>query len=167
MCQTIPLKNFTRRNIENPPWKALKCDARQALKSDTSIDLHSCIEDGLGLGGRRTLCFSDLKRRQPDLPADGLRDLLSHLVWPAQPREIDIFDPIFNSSSDLVDDIAYSSGLGGCRTSCFSVLERRQPDLPADGLRDLLGHLVGPAQPREVDLFDPIFKLWLSRRYRL
>ena len=38
-----------------------------------------------------------------------------------KPREVDLFDPIFNSSSDLVNDIAYSSGLGGCRMSWFSV----------------------------------------------
>ena len=60
--------------------------------------------------------------------------------------------------SDLVDYIAYSSDLGGCRTSCFSVLERGQPDLPADGLRDLLGHLVRPAQPQEVEKTDQEYR---------
>ena len=68
-------------------------------------------------------------------------------------------------SSDLVNGIAYSSGLGGCTESCFSVLDLEQQGLSDDALKVVLDLIFRPAQPREVEknfeipLRNPIFKL--------
>ena len=66
---------------------------------------------------------------------------------------------------DLVNTINYSSGLGGCTESCFSVLDSEQQGLAGDGLKDVLHLIIWPAQPREfernfeIPLRNPIFKL--------
>ena len=52
---------------------------------------------------------------------------------------------------DLVNGIAYSSGLGGCTESCFSVLDSEQQGLSDDGLKVVLSLLIWPAQPREYE----------------
>ena len=61
---------------------------------------------------------------------------------------------VFAKQADLVDGIAYSSGLGGRIESCLSVLDSEQQGLPGDGLKNVLDLIFPPAQPREVDLFD-------------
>ena len=52
---------------------------------------------------------------------------------------------------DLVNTINYSSGLGGCTESCFSVLDSEQQGLAGDGLKDVLHLIIWPAQPREFE----------------
>ena len=54
-------------------------------------------------------------------------------------------------SSDLVNGIAYSSGLGGCTESCFSVLDSEQQGQSDDALKVVLDLIFWPAQPREVE----------------
>ena len=63
---------------------------------------------------------------------------------------------------DLVNTINYSSGLGGCTESCFSVLDSEQQGLSDDALKVVLDLIFRPAQPREVEkknLKLPFFKL--------
>ena len=52
---------------------------------------------------------------------------------------------------DLVNTINYSSGLGGCTESCFSVLDLEQQGLSDDGFKNVLSLKIWPAQPREED----------------
>ena len=52
---------------------------------------------------------------------------------------------------DLVNTINYSSGLGGCTESCFSVLDLEQQGLSDDALKVVLDLIFRPAQPREVE----------------
>ena len=52
---------------------------------------------------------------------------------------------------DLVNTINYSSGLGGCTESCFSVLDSEQQGLSDDALKVVLDLIFRPAQPREVE----------------
>ena len=47
--------------------------------------------------------------------------------------------------ADLVNGIDYSSGLGGCRRSGFSVLDLEQQGLSADGLKVDLNLIFRPA----------------------
>ena len=51
--------------------------------------------------------------------------------------------------NNLVDGIAYSSGLGGRIESCLSVLDSEQQGLSGDGLKNALILIIRPAQPRE------------------
>ena len=53
--------------------------------------------------------------------------------------------------ADLVDGIAYSSGLGGRTESCLSVLDLEQQGLSDDALKVVLDLIFRPAQPREVE----------------
>ena len=57
----------------------------------------------------------------------------------------------FARQADLVNGIAYSSGLGGRTESCFSVLDSEQQGLSGDGLKDILDLIIWPAQPREYE----------------
>ena len=57
----------------------------------------------------------------------------------------------FTRQADLVDGIAYSSGLGGRIESCLSVLDLEQQGLSGDGLKNILDLIFRPAQPREVE----------------
>ena len=52
--------------------------------------------------------------------------------------------------ADLVNGIAYSSGLGGRTESCFSVLDSEQQGLSAHGLKVVLSLIVQLPQKREV-----------------
>ena len=52
---------------------------------------------------------------------------------------------------DLVNTINYSSGLGGCTESCFSVLDSEQQGQSDDALKVVLDLIFRPAQPREVE----------------
>ena len=49
--------------------------------------------------------------------------------------------------ADLVDGIAYSSGLGGRIESCLSVLDSEQQGLSGDALKHVLSLIIWPAQP--------------------
>ena len=53
-------------------------------------------------------------------------------------------------SSDLVNAINDSSGLGGQRISWFSILDSEQQGLSAHGLKKVLSLIVRPPQQREV-----------------
>ena len=55
----------------------------------------------------------------------------------------------FTRQADLVNGIAYSSGLGGRIESCLSVLDSEQQGLSGDGLKDILGLIIWTAQPRK------------------
>ena len=70
-----------------------------------------------------------------------------------QPREVEKkfeFEGFgFLLHPDLVNGIAYSSGLGGCTVSCFSILDLEQQGLSGDGLKDVLDIIIWPAQSRE------------------
>ena len=57
----------------------------------------------------------------------------------------------FARQADLVNGIAYSSGLGGCTESCLSVLDLEQQGLSDDALKVVLDLIFRPAQPREVE----------------
>ena len=57
----------------------------------------------------------------------------------------------FFFSTDLVNGIAYSSGLGGRTESCLSVLDLEQQGLSDDALKVVLDLIFRPAQPREVE----------------
>ena len=57
--------------------------------------------------------------------------------------------PFFQA--DLVNGIAYSSGLAGCTESCLSVLDLEQQGLSDDALKVVLDLIFRPAQPREVE----------------
>ena len=55
------------------------------------------------------------------------------------------------STHDLVDGIAYSSGLGGRTESGLSVLDLEQKGLSDGGLKVILDLIFRPAQPRYVE----------------
>ena len=68
----------------------------------------------------------------------------------------------FAWQEDLVDGIAYSSGLGGRIESCLSVLDLEQQGLSGDGLKDVLDLLIWPEQPREDEKKNLNLKAFVS-----
>ena len=53
--------------------------------------------------------------------------------------------------NNLVDGIAYSSGLRGCTEPCLTVLDLEQQGLSDDALKVVLDLIFRPEQPREVE----------------
>ena len=61
----------------------------KAKKQNNLVDGVDGIAYSSGLGGRTESCFSVLDSEQQGLSADGLKNVLDLIFWPAQPQEVE------------------------------------------------------------------------------